>query len=154
MASSPVSPWLCHGHGLSLCPWDLGWVWAPAESWNGPGWWGILELTWFQPQFSDSWCLKGGICFDPLAALMGLGGAGKGWEVLVRVATRAGHCPSTEQLSLTAPSVFPAVVSLCFTSLFAFPFRGCSAVSSLPGAGPETAPRKWNLARELAIEMI
>lgn len=24
LASSPVSPWLCHGHSLSLCLWDLG----------------------------------------------------------------------------------------------------------------------------------
>lgn len=74
--------------------------------------------------------------------------------MLGRVTTWAGHCLSMEQLSLTPPSVFEAVVSLCFPSLFAFPFRGCSAVCSLPGAGPETAPRKWNLAPELAIEMI
>lgn len=74
--------------------------------------------------------------------------------MLSRVTTWAGRCHSMELLSLTPPSLFQAVVSLCSTSLFAFPFHGCSAVSSLPGAGLETAPRKWNLARELAIEMI
>lgn len=40
LASSPVSPWLCHGHSLSLCLWDLGW--APTEPWTGLGWWGDL----------------------------------------------------------------------------------------------------------------
>lgn len=43
LASSPVSPWLCHGHSLSLCLWDLGWLqqnhgmlWAAGGPWSSP----------------------------------------------------------------------------------------------------------------------